>query len=281
MNVPDMLVSCIRCTATVELQATAVQKVGDAWKPVNARRPDGWIAGPVPLPEVSKGICPRCAPDWAKLQDSFLSTPPSDPEVQVKEAISVPAKKIEGIKQFIKEQPSSHIAQPAQGSAPKTSQVALMPQHMRGVTITPLSRVQHAAAAVPMARVVRSPAPTIQPRHAATATAQPLSAAAISQHVKVVAAPGVSSLVQPTKMQKIVGRAEVPAAAIAPAQAPLTNYAPVASAPYAGPTHVPDVSSEPIQKGGMVRTVMTPLPRGAGPAGGSVVHISAPEPLKK
>ncbi len=91
-NIVDPVIECVRCTNTATLETPALRKDGDKWRPINAQRPAGWIAGTAPAHLVTIGICPRCAPEWMKLQETFITTPPVDETIEAKPGVSKAAK---------------------------------------------------------------------------------------------------------------------------------------------------------------------------------------------
>jgi hypothetical protein len=85
MDDPKLTINCLRCAKTAELSAQSARKENGEWKAVNAQRPAGWIQGSAT--EVSRGLCPKCADDWAKTQEAFLMPPkevaPQEPARQI------------------------------------------------------------------------------------------------------------------------------------------------------------------------------------------------------
>ena len=86
MDIPEPRINCLRCVASEPLELSGFSRTpAGELVPVNVRRPGAWIAGPASPGEFHKGICPKCAPEWKKLEASFLATPPEDPTVEVRE----------------------------------------------------------------------------------------------------------------------------------------------------------------------------------------------------
>lgn len=214
MSEPDFKIECIRCTASENLNAPAAKRDGDSWKPINAQRPEGWIAGPVALVDVSRGICPRCAAEWEKLQEAFVTTPPEDPNVEMRNPITFSAKKTSVVPVRVETQHSTHIPLrdeeapratsiplvASQPEAPQVTQAAApppavksVPLHNRGVTMQPNARIIREVPATRMSGIA-------QP-------AQNVRVSPIQTHgqaVKVTATAGVAQMVAPTTVQRIL-----------------------------------------------------------------------------
>lgn len=184
MEIPDLKIECMRCTASELLTPGAVQKdASGKWHPINARRPDGWLQGPAPLGDATLGVCPKCAGDWLALQGAFLDSTPSDPTVDVRTPdITFKPKAISTVPLRVGQIPSAHIplrddaparvsSIPTTAPTPPTPQVTLPADappaavhqlwHNRNVKVEPIRAAQ---LAVPAQRITSfaQPAQTIK-----------------------------------------------------------------------------------------------------------------------
>jgi hypothetical protein len=127
MLIPDLKIECLRCTASEILDPNAIQKNAEGeYKPINAKRPVEWLADPDAPFDPLQGICPKCAPDWIRFQEAFMTSIPSNPTVEVKEPFSIKAKSSRTISPTrVKEIPNSHIVQ-RNDEAPRVSSIPLM-----------------------------------------------------------------------------------------------------------------------------------------------------------
>lgn len=173
MEIPDLKIECLRCTASELLSPGAVQRdASGTWQPINTRRPEGWLQGPAPLGDPTKGVCPKCAGDWLALQGAFLESTPSDPTVDVRTPdITFKPKAISTVPLKVGQIPSAHIPlrdeEPARVSSipttaptPPTPQVTLPADappaavhqlwHNRNVKVEPIRAAQ---LAVPAQRI--------------------------------------------------------------------------------------------------------------------------------
>ncbi len=283
MEIPDLKIECLRCTASELLTPGAVQKDATGkWQPINTRRPEGWLQGPAPLGDPTTGVCPKCAGDWLALQGKFLESTPSDPMVQVRDTpdITFKPKATSTVPLRVGQIPSAHIPlrdeePPRATSIPLVAESAPTPQvtlkadapppvvqqlwHNRNVKVEPLRAVQ---ASVPATHISSFAQP-----------AQTIKTAPIAQMPGQVAQAGVrSTSIAPVTSQRIMP-------AVAPnvsAPVPLSQ----ANAPEQTTYNV--IKSERGVKpvGG---TSSAPMPIVAGghlPSQGGMVTTSAPMPIR-
>ena len=214
MHIPDITIECLRCTESAPLTANAVQlDTAGVWRPVNARRPDNWIAWPDSHFDLTTGICPRCAPEWSRHLARFLSTfsadasitlrnpPPPEEEPRRANSIPIPAAPISAA-QFV-----------PVGAAPTNAQ-----RHTRVQNATIQSTLPtFAAPPVSHSTVMASPIPN------ATVHATPISTR--NQAVKVEAIASVK-IAAPVTAHRIAIPASAPIIA-----APISTPIPHSSSP--------------------------------------------------
>lgn len=284
MEIPIPTIECLRCTASCELDPGAIQKdTSGTYQPINVRRPQDWIAGPAPAGDPTKGLCPRCAPDWAALQSTFLATLPSDPEVVPRKApFSIaPQKTHQALQARVGTMHSTNIPvrdqEPPRPSlvpvmaapvdAPQMNQAAAppppskhLPTYMRGVTMAPN---RHALA---------TPAPAQMTRMAPVANAVRTSTLAQhSQAVRVAVQSGVPGSVPATSMQRI-------------SQAALPNATPPSPLAHGAMPMVNVTKTEklPIGYDPFRPTSISPLlPGGGHLQGGGFMTTGAPVPIQQ
>lgn len=284
MEIPDLKIECLRCTASEMLAPGAVQKDAEGkWQPINTRRPEGWLQGPASLQDPTQGVCPKCAGDWLALQGTFLASKPSDPTVEVRDTpdITFKPKATSTVPLRVGQIPSAHIPlrdeEPARTSsipvvgetvaAPQVTMQAAAPApamqqmwHNRNVKVEPLRTLQ---ASVPAQRISSFAQP------AQTVRMQPI--AQINGHI---AHAGVRSTSIPAATsQRIMPAASAPA----PTPMPLSQ----SNAPAQTSYNVVKVEHGVKPVGG---TSSAPTPIVAGghlQSQGGMVTTSAPVPIRQ
>jgi len=277
MNIPDLQISCLRCTHWEPLNApSATKDASGEWRPINAKRPESWISGPVAHGEVTKGICPRCAPEWMALQETFLSTPPLVPkDIELRQPISVKPKKISSLNTFVPPAPSTMIANrdeeaPRMSSIPRTADVVPAPQNVQAATAppAPVHQMFHNRGVKYTPNAMMAQAPAATPRATFTsARVSPVTSSPNALMGGVVAsmpiAQGAVRSVEPMRVQRILP----PTVAAAAQPVPFSQSA-------STPVHN---SGVPVRNSGMVSTSAPAPVRN----NGGMVSTSAPQPIAR
>lgn len=249
MEIPDPIIECLRCTASDAIHSSMIRREGNAWKSVNGQRPEKWIAGPADPQDVTKGICPRCVPDYEQKVRDFLLAPPKDETIELREPsrdhTRPPISSAHMLQTPVRALHDTNIpllpdsAATARSSIPQRAAPLRAPEPLRTVLHAPNARMTHHAP---------------QPQKVSCAPIQTTILAPNITRNTIASGPVATQHVQAVPLQR-------PAPSIT---LPATAYAPATMTPNASPIKAG------VQGGGLVSmSAPVPIPPPQPGAGGS------------